>query len=223
MISRAGSADRTRASRRRPAIPRRITRRSAGRWNISIAIRRSSSTPSPPSAGLSFRWAEQQPEAFQRTYRQEGHPRRLRVAWARNDPLAQPAAARARQERGVRRHPRADHRRIQPIANGSCRWKASKTGRELPAIVDQIITYQFLNFGDDKPPIRGFVCTAPNAWSYPAKDRSGRLDQIEQPDLGKLLSKLTRPSNQTERRRHNDDESEQLRLQRCRRAALAST
>jgi hypothetical protein len=66
-----------------------------------------------------------------------------------------------------------------------------KVSRELPAIIDQIITYQFLNFGDDKPPIRGFVCTAPNAWSYPAKDRSGRLDQIEEPNLGKLLTKLT--------------------------------
>ena len=76
-------------------------------------------------------------------------------------------------------------------AEWQLQMEGSKTGRELPGIVDQIITYQFLNFGDDKPPIRGFVCTAPNAWNYPAKDRSGRLDQIEPPDLGKLLSKLT--------------------------------
>jgi hypothetical protein len=61
----------------------------------------------------------------------------------------------------------------------------------LPGIVDQIVTYQFLDFGDGKPPVRGFVCTNPNPWGYPAKDRSGRLDQIEQPDLGKLLIKLT--------------------------------
>ena len=69
--------------------------------------------------------------------------------------------------------------------------RGSKTARELPGIVDQIITYQFLDFGDGKPPVRGFVCTAPNSLGLPAKDRSGRLDQIEAPDLGKLLSKLT--------------------------------
>ena len=69
--------------------------------------------------------------------------------------------------------------------------EGSKTSRELPGIVDQIISYQFLDFGDGKPPMRGFVCTNPNPWGYPAKDRSGRLDQIEEPDLGKLLAKLT--------------------------------
>jgi hypothetical protein len=69
--------------------------------------------------------------------------------------------------------------------------EGSKTARELPAIVDQVITMQFLSFGDGKPPMRGFVCTSPNIWAYPAKDRSGRLEQIEPPDLGKLLVKLT--------------------------------
>jgi AAA domain len=65
-----------------------------------------------------------------------------------------------------------------------------KTGRELPAIVDQVITYQWVDFGDGKP-VRAFVCTQPNPFSYPAKDRSGRLDQIEEPNLGKLITKLT--------------------------------
>src|SRR6516165_10451538 len=54
--------------------------------------------------------------------------------------------------------------------------EGSKTSRELPGIVDQIISYQFLNFGDGKPLMRGFVCSAPNPWGYPAKDRSKRLD-----------------------------------------------
>jgi len=70
--------------------------------------------------------------------------------------------------------------------------EGGKTSRELPGIVDEIITYQFLNFGDDKPPERGLVCTSPNVWGYPAKDRSGQLAPIEPPDLGRLLSKLTR-------------------------------
>ena len=68
--------------------------------------------------------------------------------------------------------------------------EGSKTGREVPGIVDEIITYQFLDFNDGKPPERGFVCTSPNPWGYPAKDRSGRLDPIEPPDLGRLLDKL---------------------------------
>jgi hypothetical protein len=68
--------------------------------------------------------------------------------------------------------------------------EGSKTGRELPGIVDEIIAYQFLDFGDGNPPFRGFVCSSPNPWNYPAKDRSGRLEQFEEPHLGKLIAKL---------------------------------
>jgi hypothetical protein len=67
--------------------------------------------------------------------------------------------------------------------------EGGKTGRELPGIVDQIITMNWVDFGDRKP-VRAFVCTSPNPWGYPAKDRSGKLDQIEEPHLGKLLAKL---------------------------------
>jgi hypothetical protein len=75
--------------------------------------------------------------------------------------------------------------------------EGSRTGRELPGIVDEIISYQFLDFGDDKPPSRGFVCRSPNPWGYPAKDRSGKLAQIEEADLGKLLTKLTTNKQET--------------------------
>jgi hypothetical protein len=67
-----------------------------------------------------------------------------------------------------------------------------KTGRELPGIVDEIVTMNWIDFGDGKP-TRAFVCTQPNPWSYPAKDRSGRLEQIERPHLGELLEKLVGP------------------------------
>jgi AAA domain len=70
--------------------------------------------------------------------------------------------------------------------------EGSRTGRELPAIVDEVITYHWVDFGDGVP-TRAFVCTSPNRWGYPAKDRSGRLEQIEEPHLGKLLEKLTSP------------------------------
>jgi hypothetical protein len=139
---------------------------------------------------LSFRWAEQQPEAFSdRSGRKDvrgayGLHAREMILW-----LNQLQHARAKNvvfvgilERVVDEFNRPEWR---------LQSEGLKTARELPGIVDQILTYQFLNFGDDKPPTRGFVCTSPNPWGYPAKDRSARLDQIEPPDLGKLLTKLT--------------------------------
>jgi len=139
---------------------------------------------------LSFRWAEQQPETFsERSGKKDirgayGLHGREMVLW-----LNQLQHARVKNvcfigilERVVDEF---NHAEWQLQAEGS------KASRELPGIVDQIITYQFLDFGDGKSPMRGFVCTVPNPWSYPAKDRSGRLEQIEEPDLGKLLTKLT--------------------------------
>jgi len=73
--------------------------------------------------------------------------------------------------------------------------EGAKTARELPGIVDQIITMEFIDFGDGNP-VRSFICTSPNPWNYPAKDRSGRLDQIEEPNLAKLIAKLTGPKQQ---------------------------
>jgi hypothetical protein len=70
-------------------------------------------------------------------------------------------------------------------------FEGRKTANELPVIVDEILSMNFLDFGDGKQPVRGFVCTSPNPWNFPAKDRSGKLDMLEPPDLGKLLAKLT--------------------------------
>ena len=50
----------------------------------------------------------------------------------------------------------------------------------------------WIDFGDGVP-VRAFVCTTPNRWNYPAKDRAGRLEQIEKPHLGELIAKLTCP------------------------------
>ena len=36
---------------------------------------------------------------------------------------------------------------------------------------------------------RGFVTRADNPFGYPSKDRSGRLDAVEEPHLGKLIQK----------------------------------
>jgi hypothetical protein len=140
---------------------------------------------------LSFRWAEQQPEAFsERTGKKDvrgayGLHAREMIAWLQH-----------------LQHARGKHvvfvgilEKVTDEFNATS-WQAqmegSRTGRELPGIVDQIITMQWIDFGDGAP-TRAFVCTSPNAWGYPAKDRAGRLGQIEEPHLGKLIVKLVGP------------------------------
>jgi hypothetical protein len=75
---------------------------------------------------------------------------------------------------------------FQPQIDGS------KTGLELPGIVDQVITMAEIT-GEDGQPQRGFVCQTLNPWGYPAKDRSGRLGLIEAPHLGQLMDKIRGP------------------------------
>jgi hypothetical protein len=67
--------------------------------------------------------------------------------------------------------------------------EGSKTGRELPGIFDQVVTLTQLA-ADDGTSYRAFVCHQQNNWNFPAKDRSGRLEMIEPPDLGKLIHKI---------------------------------
>ena len=68
----------------------------------------------------------------------------------------------------------------------------SKTGLELPGIVDQVITMAEIK-GQDGTQSRAFICQTLNSWNYPAKDRSGRLDVIEEPHLGRLFEKIKGP------------------------------
>src|SRR5262245_31143105 len=138
---------------------------------------------------LSFRWAEQQPESFsERSGRKDtraayGLHAREMLLW-----LHQLQHAREKNvvfvgvlERLMDEFNRFVEFRLQMEGN--------KTSRELPAIVDQIVTMNWVDFGDGKL-TRAFICTNPNPWNFPAKDRSGRLEQIEEPNLGKLITKL---------------------------------
>jgi len=75
--------------------------------------------------------------------------------------------------------------------------EGGKAGRELPGIVDQVITMGlFAPEGDgwrhepERGDVRRLVCRAGNPFALPAKDRSGRLDITEPPDLGALLAKI---------------------------------
>jgi hypothetical protein len=144
---------------------------------------------------LCFAWASQQPEAFsERSGKRDlrgayGLHAREMCAWLMQLQQARPVNV---VFFGVL------ETAIDEFNNRECRLQieGSRTGRELPAIIDQVITYQFINFGDGKL-ARAFVCTSPNPWNYPAKDRSGRLQQTEQPHLGKLFDKLSaKPSGE---------------------------
>ncbi len=66
--------------------------------------------------------------------------------------------------------------------------EGSKTALELPGIVDQVVTLSELKT-EDGSSYRAFVCQTVNPWGFPAKDRSGRLDVVEEPDLLKLIRK----------------------------------
>jgi hypothetical protein len=77
--------------------------------------------------------------------------------------------------------------------------EGGKAGRELPGIVDQVISMSlFEPEGESwrhepaKGQVRRLVCRAGNPFGLPAKDRSGRLDVTEPADLGALLAKINR-------------------------------
>ena len=69
----------------------------------------------------------------------------------------------------------------------------SKTGLELPGIVDEVVTLAEIK-GDDCASYRAFVCHTLNEWGYPAKDRSGRVQSVEEPHLGHLMQKIAGPA-----------------------------
>ena len=80
--------------------------------------------------------------------------------------------------------------------------EGSKAGRELPGIIDQVISLQLFSRDgngtpvlDDKAAERLFVTRAGNPYGLPAKERSGRLDVTEPADLGRLLTKINLTRN----------------------------
>jgi hypothetical protein len=80
--------------------------------------------------------------------------------------------------------------------------EGGKTGRELPGIVNNVLTMDRFEIDQQGSWIhapgngsrRMFVCSQPNPFSLPAKDRSGTLDVLERAHLGELLAKINRPA-----------------------------
>lgn len=73
--------------------------------------------------------------------------------------------------------------------------EGQKAGRELPGLVDQVIAMGMVKHPEDPDggKVRAFLCTpeADDFTGFMPKDRSGKLDAYEKPDLGALIQKLT--------------------------------
>ena len=142
---------------------------------------------------LSFRWAEQQPEArSERTGAKDlrgayGLHGREMLMW-----LHQLQHVRAKHVIfvGILEKVSDDFGRFVEYR---VQMEGAKVPREIGAIVDEVVVMELLDFG--KGPTRGFVCRPDNPWKFPAKDRSGKLDQTEPPHLGKLIAKILNRGN----------------------------
>ncbi|MBI1209267.1 MAG: AAA family ATPase [Azospirillum sp.] len=137
---------------------------------------------------LCFQWCSGQPEAFSE---KSGKPDlrgayglhgREMIAW-----LTQLQHTRARHVWfvGILNETTDDFNRklFVPQIDGS------KTGLELPGIVDEVITMAEVTTPQGQP-LRALVCHTVNPWNFPAKDRSGRLAMVEPPHLGRLMAKI---------------------------------
>lgn len=67
-----------------------------------------------------------------------------------------------------------------------------KTANEMTGIVDEVLTMAEIK-GEDNIGYRAFITKTINEYGYPAKDRSGRLEPIEEPNLFKLVEKCKTP------------------------------
>ncbi|MBZ0226844.1 MAG: ATP-binding protein, partial [Bauldia sp.] len=140
---------------------------------------------------LCFQWCKGQPEAFsEKTGKPDvrgayGLHGREMIAWLTH---LQHTRAKNVWFVGILDEKLDDfNRRIfQPQIDGS------KTGLELPGIVDEVLTMAEIK-DDAGAPYRAFICQTINQWNFPAKDRSGRLDLIEEPHLGRLMAKIRGP------------------------------
>ena len=136
---------------------------------------------------LSFTHAEQQPESFNERGRKDlrstyGLHARQMIGW-----LNQLQFARGKNVIfvGILEKEIDEFKQV----HWDLQIDGAKTGKELPGIVDEILTMNYVDFGDGQQ-VRALICTQPNQWGYPAKDRAGKLDLLEEPDLGKLLAKI---------------------------------
>lgn len=67
--------------------------------------------------------------------------------------------------------------------------EGAKTAVELPGILDEVIS--MIPIKNESGSLeRKFICRTLNVGGFPAKDRSGKLDETEDANLGELLAKI---------------------------------
>ncbi len=140
---------------------------------------------------ICFNWAQKQPDAFNKngdpdTRGAYGLLGREMVGWLKQFQHAPRVNVWLV---GLLNSVKDDFGRLQHVMQ----VEGSKTALEAPGITDQVVS--MVQFSPDEgKPYRAFVTHAVNEWGYPAKDRSGRLDPIEEPHLGKLMEKINGPA-----------------------------
>ncbi len=140
------------------------------------------------SSRLAFQWAKGQPQAFsEKTGKPDnrgayGLLGQELVTWARH---LQHTPDKNVWLVGLLDQKKDDFGRI----TWEMQIDGSKAGLEIPGLVDQVVSMVEMKT-DDGTPYRAFVCKRPNEWGYPAGDRSGLLDMVEEPHLGKLMAKI---------------------------------
>ena len=82
----------------------------------------------------------------------------------------------------------------------------AKSANELPGIIDQLITMAEIS-NDKEGSKRAFINHTINPYGYLAKDRSGALDLIEEPHLGKLMQKIKSGTNKFDTKSKNIKDS----------------
>jgi len=86
--------------------------------------------------------------------------------------------------------------------------EGSKTTLELPGIVDEVVTLAEIK-AEDGSAYRAYVTHTLNPYGFPAKDRSGRLEMLEPPDLGALIAKCAGTSSHPTQQTHRSEEQAQ--------------
>jgi hypothetical protein len=133
-------------------------------------------------------WAEQQPESFNAYGKKDlrstyGLVARELIGWTQQ---LQHIRSRTIVLVAILEKPTDDY----GVSGWRIQLEGQRTARELPAILDEIVCMTWMTFATGKTH-RVFICQPNNSLAVPAKDRSGKLSEIEEPHLGKLLSKLS--------------------------------
>lgn len=134
---------------------------------------------------LCFRWAEMQPESFT----QEGKKNVLGTYGLVGREIVEWLT-----------HIQHTKDKVVIVASGldpnddfTHPWVLQIEGKQgankMPGIFDEVITMAEINDGTSAP-YRAFVCHKVNPWKYPAGDRSGCLELLEEPNLFKVIQKI---------------------------------